>query len=180
MNLVELHLSARAARDLGFAEIEAILASSCKTAFGREALALQPFPSTLEALTLRLDEAMEARLAVERKVAPDFGGIKDVRVVLDAVQKGVVLGANDIVDVAKTLDALARLHDVVTFQGGEAKHLAALAKSVDDDRRFVKRVFRSFDEQGVMSDDASPELAALRQKVRAPRRSAGAAELVGA
>jgi DNA mismatch repair protein MutS2 len=172
MDLVALHLTPRAAKDLGFAEVEGILASSCKTPFGHEALQDQPFPSTLEAITARLDEALEARHAVERKVAPDFAGIKDVRHVLDAVEKGIVLGANDIVDVAKTLDALARLHDVIVFQGNEAPALVEVARAIDDDRRFTKRVLRSFDEQGILTDDASPELASLRNKVRALRAEA--------
>ncbi|HEY4223819.1 MAG TPA: hypothetical protein VGO62_20830, partial [Myxococcota bacterium] len=141
MEIVSLHLDKRAARDLGFTEIEALLHASCKTPFGTEELDKAPFPETVAALHERLDEAMEARAAVERKVAPDFGGIKDVRAVLDAVEKGVVIGPVDIVDVSKTLDALARLHDVVTFQGGEAPLLAATGKLIDDDRRFVKRVF---------------------------------------
>ena len=172
MNLVELHLGERAAKDLGFDEVCAILEGTCRTSFGMEALAAERFPSTLHALEVRLDEAMEARAAVERKVAPDFGGIKDVRIVLDAVAKGVVLGSNDIVDTARTLDALARLHDVVTFQGADAPRLADIAKQIDDDRLFSKRVLRSFDEQGQITDDASPELALLRGKVRALRAEA--------
>lgn len=171
-NLVELHLSERAARDLGFEEVSAILERTCRTSFGMEALAEDRFPATLEAVQVRLDEAMEARAAVERKVSPDFGGIKDVRIVLDAVAKGVVLGSNDIVDTARTLDALARLHDVIVFQGADAPRLAAVARQIDDDRLFSKRVLRSFDEQGQITDDASPELAVLRGKVRALRHEA--------
>lgn len=170
--LPPLHVAERAARDLGFVEIQGILAATCKTPFGREALADEPFPSSLETIEVRLDEAMEARRAVERKVAPDFGSIRDVRAVIDAVEKGVVLGANDILDVAKTLDALARLHDVLAFQGSEAPRLSALGAGIDDDRRFSKRVLRSFDEQGQLTDDASPELSMLRAKVRALRAEA--------
>jgi DNA mismatch repair protein MutS2 len=168
----ELHLSERAARDLGFREVEAILAGACKTPFGREALAEEAFPTELAVVEARLDEAMEARAAVERKVAPDFGSIRDVRAVLDAVEKGVVLGPTDILDVAKTLDALARLHDVVAFQGPEAPRLSSLGAQIDDDRRFSKRVLRSFDGQGLLTDDASPELSILRGKVRALRAEA--------
>jgi DNA mismatch repair protein MutS2 len=170
--LPALHLTERAARDLGFLEVGALLAASCKTPFGREVLAEEPFPTSRAVVEERLEEALEARAAVERKVAPDFGSLRDVRAVLDAVDKGVVLGANDILDVAKTVDALARLHDVVTFQGAEAPRLSALGAEIDDDRRFARRVFRSFDEQGQLTDDASPELAALRSKVRALRAEA--------
>lgn len=172
MQLVELHLSERAAKDLGFDEVCAILDASCRTPFGTEALALERFPATSEGLAARLDEAMEARSAVERKVSPDFGSLRDLRVVLAAVQKGIVLGSIDIIDTAKTLDALARLHDVMDFQGAEAPLLARLGRQIDDDRLFSKRVLRSFDEQGNLTDDASPELQVLRAKVRALRSEA--------
>jgi DNA mismatch repair protein MutS2 len=172
MELLELHLSERTAADLGFDEVCAILDASCRTPFGKEALAFERFPATHEGLKARLDEAMEARAAVERKVSPDFSSLKDLRVVLEAVQKGVVLGSIDIVDTARTLDALARLHDVMEFQGGDAPRLCALGRQIDDDRLFSKRVLRSFDEQGNLSDDASPELLVLRGKVRGLRAEA--------
>lgn len=172
VELPDLHISERAARDLGFSEVQATLSNTCRTPFGREALAEDAFPRSADAIAERLDEAMEARRAVERKVAPDFAGIRDVRAVFDAVEKGVVLGANDILDVARTLDALARLHDVIAFQGGEAPRLSRVGAQIDDDRRFTRRVFRSFDEQGLLTDDASPELALLRGKVRALRTEA--------
>src|ERR1043165_415544 len=97
-DLVALHLTPRAARDLGFSEVEGFLMAACKTPFGHEALADDPFPTSLDVLNTRLDEAMEARAAVARKVSPDFGGIKDMRHVVDAAGKGIVLGSNDIVD----------------------------------------------------------------------------------
>lgn len=172
MQLVELDLTQRAARDLGFDEVCAILEASCRTAFGMEALAHDRFPTSSEVLAARLDEALEARAALERKVSPDFASLRDLRGVLAAALKGVVLGAIDIVDTAKTIEALARLHDVMVFQAADAPRLAALARHIDDDRLFCKRVLRSFDEQGNLTDDASPELAVLRGKTRALRAQA--------
>jgi DNA mismatch repair protein MutS2 len=170
--LAPFHLPSRAARDLGFLEVQGILSSLCFSPYGREALEQDIFPSSMDALITRLEESLEGRAAVERKVAPDFGSLKDVRPILEAIPKGVVLGAPEILDVAKTLDGLARLHDVITFQRDEAPRLVELAEDIDDDRRFVKRVQRSFDESGQLTDDASPALAQLRGKVRALRAEA--------
>jgi DNA mismatch repair protein MutS2 len=172
MDIPSFHLAARAARDLGFDDVRAVLAALCASPFGREALDDDVFPTTMEALESRFAGAMEAKELVLRKVSPDFGGMRDVRAILIAIEKGTVLAAADILDVAKTLDAIARLHDVISFQREEAPILAESAAQLSDDRRFVRRVLRSFDEAGQLTDDASPELAIARARVRALRAEA--------
>ncbi|OGQ12458.1 MAG: hypothetical protein A2138_06285, partial [Deltaproteobacteria bacterium RBG_16_71_12] len=174
VTLEPLHLSERAARDLGFIEVQRVLASLCPSPFGKEELGREPFPATRAALDQRGAEAMEAARAVERRVAPDFGSVRDIRPALVAARKGTVLGTLDLLDVARTQEALGRLHDVVSFQGGEAPRLAVLARSIAEDRRYAKRARRSIDEQGQLTDDASPELGTLRGKVRGLRTEAQA------
>jgi DNA mismatch repair protein MutS2 len=110
---------------------------------------------------------MEGKAAVERLVAPDFGGLREVRHILEASGKGVVLAALDIIDVARTIDAMGRLKDVIEAQEDEARTLVALADRLADERRFSRRVLRSFDESGGLVDDASPELQSRRARVRA-------------
>ncbi|MBM4283328.1 MAG: hypothetical protein FJ137_22155 [Deltaproteobacteria bacterium] len=171
-SLLPLSVDPRALRDLGFDDVRTILRDLCRTPFGKEALDHDVFPVHGDVLTDRVDGALEAREATARKVAPDFGGLREVRHILDASGKGVVLAAADILDVARTIDALGRLKDVVTFQGDEAPRLAALAEQLADERRFSRRVFRSFDDAGQLTDDASPELAIRRSRVRALRAEA--------
>ncbi len=174
MDLEPLHISERAARDLGFTEMQRVLSTLCATPFGREALAADVFPNDPARLAERGHEAMEAARAVERRVAPDFAAVRDIRPALVAACKGTVLGTLDLLDVARTQDGLGRLHDVVSFQGEAAPRLSARGRAIADDRRFAKRVLRSIDEQGQLTDDASPELGALRHKVRALRLEAQA------
>ncbi|MBI1949190.1 MAG: hypothetical protein HYS27_26115 [Deltaproteobacteria bacterium] len=172
MDLEPLHLSDRAARDLGFVEIQRVLAALCPSTFGKEALAQAPFPTARALLHERGAEAMEAAQAVERRVAPDFGSVRDIRPALVAAQKGTTLGTLDLLDVARTQEALGRLHDVMAFQGEAAPLLGAIGRAIAEERRFAKRVVRSIDEQGKLTDDASPELGALRHKVRGLRGEA--------
>jgi DNA mismatch repair protein MutS2 len=171
-NLPPLTVDARALRDLGFVEVMAVLREQCRTPFGREALDDDVFPVDDDVLSDRLHAALEGKEAAARKVAPDFGGLREVRHILEASEKGVVLAAADILDVARTVDALGRLKDVVTFQGDEAPRLVALGEQLADERRFSRRVFRSFDDAGQLTDDASPELAIRRSRVRALRAEA--------
>jgi DNA mismatch repair protein MutS2 len=171
-NLPPLFVDARALRDLGFVEVMTVLREQCRTPFGREALDDDVFPVDGDVLSDRLHAALEGKEAAARKVAPDFGGLREVRHILQASEKGVVLAAADILDVARTIDGLGRLKDVVTFQGDEAPRLVALAEELADERRFSRRVFRSFDDAGQLTDDASPELAIRRSRVRALRAEA--------
>ncbi len=171
-SLPPLRVSDRALVDLGFREVQTLLRALTRTPFGKEALDDDLFPRGRETLDRRTTTAMEARSAVRRKVAPDFGGLREVRHIVDASAKGVILAAADILDVARTIDALGRLKDVIVFQGDEAKELVTLAEQIADERRFARRVFRSFDESAQLTDDASPELSLRRGRVRGLRAEA--------
>ncbi len=171
-SLPPLRVSERALVDLGFGEVQEVLRGLARTPFGKEALVDDVFTVDADVLARRTATAMEAKSASLRKVAPDFGGLREVRHIVDASGKGIVLGPTDILDVAKTIDALGRLKDVITFQGDEAPQLAEMAGHVADERRFARRVFRSFDESGTLTDDASPELAVRRARVRVLRQEA--------
>lgn len=167
-----LRVSARARADLGFDDALAAVAGLCRTPFGREGVVDDLFPTDGIELQHRLRCAMEAKGCVARKVQPDFGGVREIRHIIEASGKGIVLAAADIVDVAKTIDALGRLKDVIVFQGAEAPTLVIFAEQLDDERRFSRRVLRSFDETGSLVDDASPELSVRRGRVRALRAEA--------
>ena len=170
--LPPLRVSDRALFDLGFREVQGVLRGLTRTPFGKESLDDDLFPRERDALLRRTTTAMEARAAVRRQVSPDFGGLREVRHIVDASGKGVILAPADILDVARTIDALGRLKDVILFQGDEARALVALAEHIADERRFARRVFRSFDESGQLTDDASPELSVRRGRVRVLRAEA--------
>ena len=170
--LPSLRASTRARVDLGFDEALGIIAGLCRTPFGRESVNDDVFVGDAIDLGHRLRCAVEAKGCVERQVAPDFGGLREIRHIIEASGKGIVLAAADIVDVAKTIDALGRLKDVIIFQGAEAPTLVELGNHLDDERRFSRRVLRSFDEAGVLVDDASPELSIRRGRVRQLRAEA--------
>ena len=167
-----LRLSSRARQDLGFDDVMAVLRGLCKTELGREGIVDDVFaehPGTLEE---RLATAIEAKAAVSRHVSPDFAALREIRHILEASDKGVVLAAVDILDVARTMEALGRLKDVVAIQGDDAPTLVGLAEMLQDERRFARRVLRSFDESGALTDDASPELSTRRSRVRQLRAEA--------
>ena len=167
--LPPLRLSARAREELGFAEIEEIWSNACVTPFGREALLSDPFPSSHAAVIERMEEVLEAAALCQQGTVLDFRSIRDVRGHLDLLDKDAVLGPLEVLEIAQTLDALARIRDVLENRGDEVPRLLGRVRALEDERPFARRVYRSIDEQGQITDEASPALAELRARVRSMR-----------
>jgi DNA mismatch repair protein MutS2 len=167
--LPALVLPRRARRDLGFDEIEDFLRNACKTPLGVEALALDAFPTSRRALDDRLSESLEGRALAARHVHPDFAAVRDLRPMLDLIEKEGVLSARDLLDVAHTLDGIARVQDLLLSRADEWPSLSERANRLHDERDLSRRISRSFDEQGNLLDEASPALRELRERVRALR-----------
>ena len=167
--LPPLRLSARARQELGFAEIEEIWRNACVTPFGREALQAEPFPLSHAAVIERMEEVLEAAALCQQGTVLDFRSVRDVRGHLDLLEKDAVLGPLEVLEIAQTLDALARIRDVLENRADEVPRLLRRVRGLEDERPFSRRVYRSIDEQGQITDDASPALAELRARVRSMR-----------
>ncbi|MCP4504342.1 MAG: hypothetical protein GY822_30880 [Deltaproteobacteria bacterium] len=162
----------RTARDLGWRKLEQILHDLCRSPFGVEALSQSPFPRTLGAIESRMDAVLESTPFAEMNVVPDFGGVRDVRIYLERIQKEGSLTPQEITDVAKTLEVIARIRALICSREEEMPLAADLAEPLQEDRSFSKRVAATFDDEGRFCDDASPLLAQLREKVRELRGDA--------
>jgi DNA mismatch repair protein MutS2 len=162
-------LPSRARRDLGFDEIEEFLRGSCRTQLGIEAVLKTTFPTTPGALDERLAESLEGRALAARQVHPDFAAVRDLRPLLELIDKEGVLAARELLDVAQTLDGVSRIQDLILSRADEWPSLSARARLLHDERGLSRRISRSFDEQGNLLDEASPALRELRERVRALR-----------
>jgi DNA mismatch repair protein MutS2 len=171
-SLPNFALPERADRDLGFALVRERIAAACKTPMGLEAAQRAGFPKTRAALERRLTAAREAQALHEAGAVLDFAPVLDLRPVLAAIEKDATLGALDILDVARTLEAMARLSDLIQARADDAPGLAQRASRLSDERAFVRRLLRTFDEEGNLTDDASPSLKGLRDRVRELRKEA--------
>jgi len=153
--------------------VRELLAGQCVTAFGVEALTRVPFPTTTGDVEARCLDVLETAHLVGQGTLPDFATVEDIRPSLKLVEKGAALGATELVSVAHTTNALARLRDLVESRADEVPRLEQRVKAIADDRAWAKQVLRSFDEHGHITDDASPALAELRGRVRSLRADAG-------
>ncbi|MFZ9888363.1 MAG: endonuclease MutS2 [Myxococcota bacterium] len=165
-------LSPRVSHELGFAEVERLMAARCVTPFGRDALSLDIFPSTTADLERRLDEVMEAAHLFTQRSFPDFAALRDIRPALDFVEMEAVLAPHDLIDIGRTVEACARLKDLIESRSDEVPRMWARIQALHDQRDWARRILRSFDEQGALTDDASPELRELRNRVRVLREKA--------
>lgn len=150
---------------LDWAGVTAALAELCATpAASRAANALLPDLSAGEASRSHAETAEALRLA-ERGLPP-VAGPRDVAELVGLAAKGRVLEPEELIDVARTLDALARLVD--WFGGDEgvgrcaaAPGLAGRVAGMPSRRDLVVAIEAAIDPRGAVREDATRVLAGL-------------------
>ena len=161
----------RTLEQLGWPEVLAALSSRCRLPAGqRRALAL-PFLPDAAAAREALARVDEARRLSESGAALPFGGLSDVDGPLDRAARGGVLEPLALREVAALARAVARTRAALLARGGEAPRLAALAEPLEPDERLADRIERAIEPSGTVSDRASPELAAARERSRGLHRA---------
>ena len=159
-------MDTRTLRVLEFPKILELLAAEASTTLGAAACrSLRPRsdPGWIER---RLEETSEARALMASLGTPPFGGLTDVRELLERSRKGGGLGEGELLAVAEAAAALTRLHDYYRQGQGTAPRLWALAQRLGDYRDLEARIRAVIDDEGQVRPDASPELLRLNREVR--------------
>jgi DNA mismatch repair protein MutS2 len=115
-------------------------------------------------VALLQDQTDEAARLLDDQAQASIGGARDVRQPLERAARGGRLAASELLDLAVTLDATERFAGRLRSWGGP--HLAALRDELDPAPELAARIARSVDEAGEVLDSASPELAAIRKRLR--------------
>ena len=159
-------ISAKTCACLDWAELLELLARRCQTARGQQLARALPFLSHRPAVELELDLVAEARALRDQDEPLRLGSVTDLREPLGRLKKEGALEAEVLLQIAQTLEGGARLRrflqarlDLAPCLWREAGALAPL----DDLSAAIRE---SFDENGDLSDEASPELGPLRRKAR--------------
>ncbi|GIQ70964.1 endonuclease MutS2 [Xylanibacillus composti] len=127
-------------------------------------------PSTdLEEVKLRLQATDQAALVERLKGPPPFGGIKDIREALSRARIGAMLHPQELLDTANTIYGSLRLKKFLLAVGEEQSIglLTDIAKRIPDLQSLEKRIKSCIDDAGDVMDSASPDLARIRQEMRA-------------
>jgi len=151
--------------------VRSLLAKEARTAMGREqALGATPLTDHA-AVETAIALTTEARLALGAEGAPPLDGIPDVRPVLGrCAADGSVLDGADLVLLIPALDAGPRVHAWGRAIEPVAAGVARLAAGVPRLTDLRDGLRRALEDDGSLTDQASPRLRSLRQQVRDRRR----------
>lgn len=166
-------MDARSAELLELSAVRERLAGLTGFEGGRRlALSLAPSPDPAE-VAGRLAETEEALLLRDRGLSGP-GGASDVRHDLARAARGGTLEAAGLLDVMTTIGVWLELREAVAGLAELAPRLAARVAAPDEAaaRRVLAALERAIDPRGGLLDSASAELASLRRRLAAARRSA--------
>ena len=151
--------------------VRSLLATEARTAMGREqALSAAPLVD-LAAVQSALALTGEARLALGTEGPPPLDGVADVRPVLArAAAEGSLLDGAELALLIPTLDAGPRVLAWGRAVRPVAAAIATLADTLPRLNDFRDTLRQALEDDGSLTDRASPRLRSLRQQIRDRRR----------
>lgn len=155
---------------LGWPEVVRALAQRCRLPSGqRQATALEFLTSAAE-VREALARVDEARLLAESRLTLPLGLSGTPEEHIDRAAKGGVLEPPALRDCASLLRAAARTRRFLEGRAAQSPRLWVIAEGLSSDERLADRIERAVEPSGALSDRASPELGALRDRVRGLHR----------
>jgi DNA mismatch repair protein MutS2 len=142
------------------------LAGLASTAQGAERCREDPFQPTRAAVLERLAETGEARALLDADANPPFGGVSDLRAELAELALGRTLAGPELARALATLDAARRVRDSLLRSAEQAPRLCALAQTLPELAGLSRALAALITPEGEVRDQASPELARARRRVR--------------
>ena len=155
---------------LGFDWIRQELARGCRTPLGIERALARPFLPNVEAAKEELSLVAEAQRLVEEPISLPFNELTDLRDSLERAEKGGLLEPNELVAVCHALFAFEHALEIIGDRADALPGLARIAEALPALHQLSLRLERAFTPERTIADDASPELAAARVRVRALHR----------
>jgi len=156
---------------LGWPEVVRALAQRCRLAVGQRRAEALPFLPTAADVCDALQRVEEARALSEARVTLPLGVSGAVEEHIDRAAKGGVLEPVALRDCASLLRATSRTRDALESRAPQSPRLWAVAQGLSGDERLAERIERAIEPSGAISDRASPDLGALRERARGLHRA---------
>ena len=153
----------RTLEDLGWPAFVDHWAKRCATRRGEAAVRADHRFDLIADARVRAAEISEARDLAARDARLPLGGISEIDGAIERVRKSAALDAPELVAVATTGRALARLRSHVREHAEHAPKLAARAQELADLGHVFHPILEAFDADGRLVDHASDELGPLRR-----------------
>lgn len=151
---------------LEFDKVRDRLASYCATSLGRELAAAVTPSSDAQTISSEHQLVTEMCQALGQGHAPPFGGLTDVRLLLRRASIGAMLSADQLLDVAAALSVTGAFYRYKMRLDERCNKLISLLQPVEDLGPVAKSIVSCVDPRGRILDEASPELAEVRGKIR--------------
>ena len=153
-------------KTLAFDRIRDLLADRASFSLGRQLCQeLEPTPVAAE-VEARQEETDQARGLLEMGGGePPLSGLHDVRDVAGLAARGASLTPPELLRIADTLEAAARLKKFLKVRRDRAPRLASLA-DFEPLPHLARSISASVAEPGIVVDEASPVLARVRRRIR--------------
>lgn len=159
-------MNPRTLRVLEYDKILARVAEFCAFSGGEE-LAVALLPSD-DLLTVQewLAQTSEAYRLLDQKTDIGFGGVHDVRPMLDRAERRAMLLAQELMDVRNTLLRSRTLQNTLTKLESSFPRLAEIAANIEPCSHVIAEIGRCINERGEVVDGASETLSRLRSELR--------------
>ena len=152
---------------LEFDKVRALVAEYAATSLGAD-LARQIEPSTdTSKITAGIALVTEMVDAMAANLAPPFGGVHDIRLLVRRAAIGTMLTAEQLLQVADTLTATGAFYRYRMSLDGRLTRLIALLAPIDDLGPVAKTITGCIDGRGHVIDSSSSDLAEIRRKLAA-------------
>ncbi|HBL41263.1 MAG TPA: endonuclease MutS2 [Ruminococcaceae bacterium] len=146
--------------------LERLAEHTCCAESREAALALRPVHSLYEAQAL-MNQTQDAHMLLARFGGPSFGGLKNVNNALHRADAGSVLSMRELLDIAETLRVIRSLTQWRSANAGVESCLDVLFGALTPNKYLEDAIITSIVSEDEMADNASPELASIRRKIRA-------------
>lgn len=150
---------------LEFEKIQEMLAGQASTPLGR-ARALESYPLVLPEARAAQSVGKELLDVLGLSAAPDISGAHDVRTKVKGAAQGIVLAAEDLWEVSRTVGAFGTLKTWLSKVRGEYAELERISALLPDMAHLAARLDEIAGEKGEIKDTASPKLAQIRRSYR--------------
>ena len=138
--------------------------ASCKDTYG---LALELKPSSdYNTVNAELDKANDAYMLLQRFGAPTLSGVTNPKGMLRRASAGAVLSMGELLSIAEVLRCIRSLTEWKKRCEGISTTLDYLFESLVPNKKLEEKIFTSILSEDEMDDNASPELAELRRKIK--------------
>ncbi|MBR5221040.1 MAG: endonuclease MutS2, partial [Clostridia bacterium] len=156
----------KAIRTLEFDRVLEQLAAAAQTDGAKEkAMRIMPQTSLVRIRKLQA-QTSDARKLMGVKGTPPFGGVTDITGHVDRAEKGASLSPAELLRVANVLRVARMLDDYINTDKRFETSLDEVFDRLTSNRYLEDRITKSILAEDLIADEASPELAEIRRKIR--------------